>query len=468
MKINLTKKDVVWSYVGTLFSMGANFIMLPFLMYFLDKDSLGLWYVFISVGALTNLFDMGFAVTFSRNITYSWSGARSLKKSGVNFISTREPDFYLMKQVLSSCKFIYAFLSGTALLFLLTIGTLYISYIGSDFNNNIHVIAWIIFSIAIFLNIYYGYFATFLRGVGAVERVNKNIILSRMTQILLTVFLLYLGFGIIGVCAAYLTYGSIFRILGKYYFYHYQNIGKNLDAVKEEISRTQFFSLIQVVWHNAWRDGVIAISNYFCVQASVIICSFYLSLSQTGVYSIGVQITTAIAQIAATLYNAYQPELQSAYIRKDLISTQRTMSLIVISFLGLFFVGVMLFLLVGQPLLRLVQPSAVVSNSVFLGLALYQLIIQFRNCYTSYFSCTNRIIYMKSFLFSSLICVSLSFISIGILKQDLWGLIAAQIISQSIYNLWKWPCLAHKEMHFTFIDLTQKGLNECISSLKKL
>ena len=73
MKISLTKKDVIWSYIGTIISMGSNLIMLPFLMYFLDSDMLGLWYIFASIGAIATLFDMGFAVTFARNITLTLS-----------------------------------------------------------------------------------------------------------------------------------------------------------------------------------------------------------------------------------------------------------------------------------------------------------------------------------------------------------------------------------------------------------
>ena len=79
MRIELTRKDVGWSYIGTIVSMGANFFMLPFLIYFLDGDMLGLWYVFSSIGAIAALFDMGFGVTFARNITYCWSGAKKIR-----------------------------------------------------------------------------------------------------------------------------------------------------------------------------------------------------------------------------------------------------------------------------------------------------------------------------------------------------------------------------------------------------
>ena len=70
MKVRISKKDVIWSYIGTLMSMGANLLLLPFLMYFLSDEMLGLWYVFASIGAIATLFDMGFSVTFARNITY--------------------------------------------------------------------------------------------------------------------------------------------------------------------------------------------------------------------------------------------------------------------------------------------------------------------------------------------------------------------------------------------------------------
>ena len=86
MIIRIQKKDIMWSYLGALLSMTANIIMIPFLVYFLSSDMLGLWYVFCSIGAMTALFDFGFSTTFARNITYCWSGASILKKRGLIFL----------------------------------------------------------------------------------------------------------------------------------------------------------------------------------------------------------------------------------------------------------------------------------------------------------------------------------------------------------------------------------------------
>ena len=468
MRIKLTKNDVIWSYVGTAFSMGSNLIMLPFLIYYLDSDMLGMWYVFVSLGAIASLFDFGFSVTFARNITYCWNGAKELKKENVVFVNASEPDYYLMKQVLLTCKVLYAFLAGFALILLLTIGTTYITFLGRNLLGNTHIIAWVVYSFAIFLNLYYGYYASFLRGVGAVNRVNKNTIIARIVQIIFTVILLFLGMGIIGASIAYLSYGTLFRLLGKKHFYDYSGIGECLRKISSKVNYIQIKTLFIIVWHNAWRDGVISLTTYLCNQASTIICSIYLPLSETGVYSIGVQIAMAIAQISGTLYNAYQPELQSAYISNELEKQRKILSMIVMTFIYLFILGTILFCVFGVPILKIIRPSTVVSIPVLIGLCSYQFMLKFRNCYTSYFSCTNRIIYLRGFVVSAFLCVAFSFVALGVFDEGIWGLIVAQLASQAVYNIWKWPICAHAELELPVKEMVAIGTKESLDQIRNM
>lgn len=467
MKINLSKQDILWSYIGTILSMGANLLMLPFLMIFLDENTLGLWYVFASIGAIATLFDFGFGVTFARNVTYAWAGARELKKEGAELAINSEPDYRLMKKVLKTCKIIYGIIAGSALLLLLTLGTGYVIFVSREINGYTYIIAWIIYAVAVFLNLYYGYYASFLRGVGNVAQANKNTVWARLLQIILMVVLLFMKFGLIGACVAYLAYGTLFRLLGKHYFYKYKGIGENLSKVKYEPSGDEIKEMISIVWHNAWRDGAISLCNYCCNQVSTLICSAYLSLAETGTYSIGVQIASAIATIAGTLYNTYQPELQVAYISADKDKMRKTMSMIVVSFVYLFFLGTASFCVIGIPFLKLIKPSAAVSIPILIGLCVYQFILKYRNCYTSYFSCTNRIIYVGGFTISAILCVGLSFVAIGPLNMGIWGLISAQIISQAVYNLWKWPSLGHKELGLSIKDMIYIGNQETVALLKQ-
>lgn len=467
MKINVSKKDVIWNYIGTFMSLASNVIIIPFLVYFLSSDMLGLWYIFASIGAIATLFDFGFGVTFARNITYCWSGASHLKKEDAEFATHSETDFYLMKKVLETCRRIYLIIAGAALIMMMTVGFAYILYVGRNVPDKKFIIAWIIYAVAVFLNLYYGYFSSFLRGVGDVAEINVNTVIARIVQLAATIFLLFSGAGLIGACIAYLLYGTTFRILGKEKFFRYKGIGEKLAEIKTEPTSEEMNEMFLTVWHNAWREGIVTICNYLSNEASTLICSLFFTLSQTGIYSLGVQIAQAIATVAAALYSAYQPSLQASYVTKDKERVKNIMSLIVVTFTLFFIIGLVAAIYIGLPILRIIKPENVVSVPVLLGLSAYQFILKFRNCYTSYFSCTNRIIYMKAFVVASILCVALQVLFVGLLKNGICGMIIAQIISQAIYNMWIWAYKAHKEMELPINEMIPRSIRAISTMVRK-
>lgn len=458
--IRIGKKDVIWSYIGTILSLCSNVIMLPFILHFLSEDEYGLWSIFQSIGGITVLFDFGFAVTFARNIAYSWSGASELRKEGGAITSGGEPDFVFLKKVLRTCRFIYLLISLLALVLLLSVGSVYISYVSRQMEGIRHLIAWGLYVAAVFMNLYYGYFGAALRGVGDVSDANKATVIAKLAQIILTVVLLWLGVGLVGTGVAYFAYGLIYRVLARRYFHKFKGIGNSLKAVRIAIRWKEIFDIFKIIWHNAWRDGMVTFANYLSNQASTIICSLYLPLSETGIYSLGVQLATAVVNISATMYNTYQPVMQSAYITDNKEEIRKCMSVVTVSYVGLYAIGTFLVAAAGIPILRVIKPESTISVTVFLGVALYQFILKLRNCYTSYFACTNRIIYMKSFIVSAVACVLLEFFCMGVLKLGVWGLIAAQIASQVGFNAWYWPLKAHRELELGMGEMFAIGGRE--------
>lgn len=460
MKVQLSKKDVIWNYLGIIMNMGGNFLILPFLLYFLDDNRYGIWNVFVSIGGIVALFDFGFNTTFARNITFCWSGAKELKKESVVFSKENEPDYLLMKKVLSTCKYIYLAVSIVAVLALGIFGTFYVGYIGKCIDGKDYLIAWIIYGVSIFLNLYYGYYDSFLRGVGAIALVNKLKIYARLVQILLVAILMSLGFGIVGASLSYLAYGLFFRITAKKSFYKFQNIGNELSKIADKPNRKDIIELFRLIWHNAWRDGIVSLANYLSNQATVLIASLYLSLTETGAYSLAVQLAQAIVQIASALYSAYQPTIQSAYVAQNKEKIKDVMSAILLSFVTISFIGFIMLYSVGIPLIREIKPSAVLDPLMILGVGVYQIILKGRNCYTSYISSTNRVPYAKSFIFSGVLCVVLSFLFECYLLSGVWGLIAAQILSQLVFNAWYWPAKVHKELDLSVIEMVPRGIHE--------
>lgn len=465
MSVKLNDKDYIWSYIGVFFSLLTNIILTPFVIFFLDGPSLGIWGVYTSLGTITTLFDFGFSTTFGRNINYCWNGAKKLEKEGAIFSQVNNPNFFLMKETMLACKMVFLILSTFAYVIMLSLGTIYIYYISYYDVGKTAIWGWLFYATAIFINLYFGYYSAFLRGVGAISDINKATVFSKLIQIVLTIVLLWKGYGLVGIGIAYLVNGTVFRQIAKYSFFRYKDIGFNLRKICLKISHNNIKEVFAIVWHNAWREGIVSFSNYMANEACTVICSLYLSLEQTGAYSLAVQLAMAVSQISAVMYNANQPVLQSAYILNDKMKIRKTMSLIVVSYTILNLFGLIVVVIIGLPILRIVKSEVVVSTNVMLGIGIYQFMLKFRNCYTSYFSCTNRIPYVNSFLISSLICVLVSLFNLKVLRWEIWGLISAQILSQGVYNFWIWSYRAHKEMGLSFQNTIKYGFEEIINIL---
>lgn len=81
-------------------------------------------------------------------------------------------------------------------------------------------------------------------------------------------------------------------------FYKYKGIGDRLKEVKNIIPIEEIKEMFWTVWHNAWREGIVSLANYLANQATTIICSLYMPLTQTGSYSLAVRLGMAVAQVS--------------------------------------------------------------------------------------------------------------------------------------------------------------------------
>ena len=349
-------------------------------------------------------------------------------------------------------------IAAAALIVLLTIGFAYIHYVSKEIFGSAVIISWLIYATAVFLNLYYGYFATFLRGVGAVSTYNKINVWSRLIQIVISIGLLMLGYGIIAVSLAYLAYGFLLRAFSKSAFYKYQNIGEHLKLIPGKTDRGEVKRLFGIVWHNAWRDGLVSIANYCANQASTLIASMFLTLTETGIYSISVQLITAIATISGGLYGAYQPAMQSAYANDNRDESRKLMSLAMITYSFLFWVGTVGLIIVGIPILKWVKPENIYEIDVIMGIAIYNFFYKRQSYYASFISNTNHVPYVTSYIVSSFLGIICSVFLIYYMDMGVWGLIIGQFLPQLAYNVWKWPSVVYKMLETSWKKFVLVGI----------
>lgn len=469
MKIKTSGKDIVWNYIGTALNLGFSFLLLPFMMRYLDADSLGLWYVFVSIGSIVTILDFGFGPTISRNVAYVWSGARKLKAEDAVISQNDKIDTGLLDVTLKTCRLIDLVIALIALLIELTAGTAYVFDVSAGLDKTVCVASWVIYSIAIYFNLYFGYYYSALCGVGCIAEANVARVIARMMQLVVTIALLFAGTGLIGASIGYLVYGFLYRILLKRAFLKaYMNtIGKIRNTA--HIHLKQIRDMFIRFWHNAWRDGLVSLSGYLANQASVLLCSAYMPLAETGTYSISVQIVTALSSIAYAMYNSKQPEMQSAYLTGDKKSLRDSMALSIFFYFGIFAIGYVAVITIGLPILQIIKPETVFSIAIISALAFYELLYKFQTCCASFISNTNRIPYMPAFVISSVAGIILSTIFITVFDLKIWGLILGPIFAQLAYNNWKWPKAVCVEiLHSSPYTLFKEGALLACSAVRKI
>ena len=80
--IQIGREDLYWNYGATFLKIASSALLLPLILRMMSSEMVGIWSVFMTVTAFASLLDFGFCGSFTRNITYVFSGVVKLKKEG--------------------------------------------------------------------------------------------------------------------------------------------------------------------------------------------------------------------------------------------------------------------------------------------------------------------------------------------------------------------------------------------------
>lgn len=448
--------DVIWNYVGTIVSMGSGFILLPILLAFLSADELGLWYAFLAVSNFTLLFEFGFSPTFARNIVYCLSGVSSLSREGKTERGD-EIDWHLFASILKTSKLIYAGIALVALLISVTLGSVYVASITSDLEGLDHWLAWGVFCVSIFLNLYYLWTITFLRGFGDVAGESRAKTFAKVSQLVVTALLCVAGLGLMGAAIGFLLNGILLRAFAKIELRRHASLLDSARTLGGRVSRGDINSVLGSVSHLAVRDGLVQLSLYIASQASSIVCSLYLGLAETGTYSLQLQLANAVGSFCIAYVSTFYPSYQSAYTREDTARMREIVERGFSVFWVCAIVGIGGVVFVVYPLLPLVKPGVSLDAWMFVALAVYTCLLQQYSAFCSLIVATNRIPYVRAYVVTAVCGIACSIVLIRAFGLGAWGLVLGQAIAQLAYNDWHWPRMVMDELGLGYFAALGEG-----------
>ena len=427
-------------------------------MRFLSGKELGLWYVYIAIANLSMLFEFGFNPTFARNIVYVISGARKLSVSGFDLKTKRSGiDWHLLNVIIRTSKFIYACISLIVLLLLSTLGSFYINYISHGIDFDTVWISWLIFCISIFLNIYFLYSITILRGYGDIEGENKAKTFAKIAQFIISVILLLCGFGLIGASLGYLINAVFLRCFALFRMHKHDYIEQGRKSDHTQIKIKELLEIFNIVYHLAWRDGFVQFAFFASTQATSIFCSLFLSLEETGTFSVLLQLVTALYNFATAYPKSFFPAIQSAYADGDIKVQRELSSKGIVVYWILFLCGAIGILIVILPFIPLIKPGTIVDYGLYIGLCVYLALLQQHSIFCNFIISMNEIPYMKSYVVSAILGIVLTYVLCDYTRLGAWGIVLGQAIPQLLYNNWEWPSYYCRKMSMKYFVFLKNG-----------
>ena len=453
------KSDVAWNYIGTIAVMANGFILLPLLMFYLTDEELGLWYVYLALSNFALLFEFGFSPTFARNIVYVVSGARRLSAKGCAIDSVEDGiDWHLLNTVVKTSKVIYAVIAVVVTLLLSTVGSAYVAYVTDGMDPFVIWGSWSLFCASVFLNLYFLWSVTVLRGYGDVAGEKKAVVASKAAQLFVSTVLLVCGFGLLGAAVGYLVGAAVLRATAMVLLRKHEELESGRRSDMRPVETDAVKELFLTIFHIAWRDGLVQLAHYSSTQAMSILSPLFLGLSETGTYSVLLQFASAVCGLGIAYPNALLPAMQSAYAEGDVKRQKRYVCTGVVGFWALHILGTVGVCLVFLPLLPLVKPGVTADVVLFVCMCVYLGLVNQHSIFCCYIVCMNEVPYMWGYIIAAATGIASVCLLCVVFGMGAWGILAGQAVSQLAYNNWKWPVYLCKKLGFSYRACVREGI----------
>lgn len=444
----------MWAYAAQLLNIGANVLLLPFVLRYLSAPELGLWYVFIALSAGAQLLEFGFQPTIARHASYVYSGAREILAVGVPANErSGNVDLPLLAALLDAARQIYRYVACGAAVCLWGLGSAYILSLAADAEKSLAglILPWLVFSAGALINFYYGYYNGLLQGRGDLTAANQVVVLSRGTFVLASVPLLVLGSGLTGLACASVLSAIAGRVMSVRAFF--RDSSPETAYLRQCQGKTP--QLAGTLWRSAWRLGLTQLGAFLVLRANVFVATSFMGLAAAASYGLSVQLLGVVSGLSLMLVSLQAPRMSALQVSGDNAALRRIFCTSVAVALGIFLVGGILLVTCGQFLLTMLGSNTGLLPPPWLLLLTLVMLLEVNHSVSAiYLTTRNSVPFAAAAILSGAGIVSLSIFLVRNTDLGVGGLVVAQGLVQLAYNNWKWPLEAARDLRC--------GVAECV------
>ncbi len=444
---DIGRKDFVWTLLATFFKIGAGVILFPFVLRMLPADTVGIWTIFTAIAQLTFIFDFGFNVSFARNVSYVFSGVRTLKKEGyesVDVAYVNRVDYSLLSGTIRAMRYFYSRMAIVLFVLFAVVGTFYVYSLCRDYSGDVRevYVAWGILVLINSYNLYTLYYEALLNGRGLIKRVYQIILIGNVVYIILAIVLILLGGGLVAIVSSQAISVLLVRYLSKRAFYT-KEIIDGLSIVDD----VDYKGVLSAITPNAVKVGLTSLGGFIINKSSMFIGSLYVSLEMMASYGITLQLLVVIGMLAGIVSRVYMPKVFQWRVEGRLDLVRRTFYLSSIVMLFVFVLSGTVIVLWGDWMLGVLKSSTLLLPTGLLVMLFIQYYLEYNHANAAqYLLSRNEVPFFKASLISAVGVLVLLGVFVVWLDMGVLGMILSPMIVQALYQNWKWPLEVVREL----------------------
>lgn len=338
------------------------FVVLPMILTKFTEAEISLWYLFSSIIVLSGLVDFGFRATFTRIISYSYSGATHIGVfEGNEELKDRPSNWSLIEKIFSSMKKIHLWLSVLIFIFMISFGTWAMAKpISLVSSNNFPWIAWGVIVLTTVLKFYGTIYQNYLEGLNRIALVRKIESVVSFGLIVSSIIVLFFGGKLLELVITF----QFFGLLGV--------LGNIILSRKIENKKVVFFKKIRhdkefllEIWKPAWRSGVSGLMSIGLTNITGVLYAQIGSVHLVASYLLALRIINQIKEVSMAPFYSKIPLFSRLRVEGNITKLIKKAQIGMIFSNWVFILGVIFIAIFSETLIDLIGSNVSFVSSDF-------------------------------------------------------------------------------------------------------
>ncbi|QEM11997.1 hypothetical protein [Mucilaginibacter rubeus] len=370
------------------------FGVLPLILKQFSSGDVVLWYLFSTIISLQAIADFGFRQTFSRVISYAYSGATDIGilsgSSSEATIESQEVNKKLLSSIVSTMKTIYVWLTAFAFVAMGIFGTWsMVKPVGGAANVHQAWWCWVIVLLVSCISFYGKIYMNFLEGLFKIALVRRIETLTSVGSIITSIIVLFIAPSLLNLVIVNQLWVMVVTIRDWYL------CRKIDDGLYKEVSVKEPFNkeIFAKIWQPAWRSGISGFMSAGLTNLTGVVYAQFGSVEAVASYLLALRIINQIRDISMAPFYSKLPLYAMLRVKNDMKNLVKIITKGMFLSHMVFIIGFIIVGLFSDYLLKAIHSQTqFVSQPLWIMLGLAYFINRYGAMHMQVYLSTNHII----------------------------------------------------------------------------